>query len=109
MKKLSFILAAICIASTAQAENYFTFSQDGALQKAEIREGYGSARMGFELGGSVLVSKDCQHQGTAIACSFETANALQGKRVESKIELDGETHSITTEHTARGVFIKIPG
>ena len=104
MKKLVIAVAAV-ISMSAQAENYFTFSQDGALQKAEVREGYGSARMGFELGHSVQVSNDCQHQGNALACSFETANALQGKRVDSVI--DGRTY--TTEHTARGVFIKIPG
>ena len=104
MKKLVIAVAAV-ISMSAQAENYFTFSQDGALQKAEMREGYGSARMGFELGNSVQISKDCQHQGNALACSFETANSLQGKRVDSVI--DGRTY--TTEHTARGVFIKIPG
>lgn len=45
MKKLVIAVAAV-ISMSAQAENYFTFSQDGALQKAEVREGYGSARMG---------------------------------------------------------------
>ena len=104
MKKLVFAVAAV-ISMSAQAENYFTFDQDGALQKTEVREGYGSDRMAFELGGAVLVSKDCQHQGTAIACSFETANALQGKRAASVV--DGRSY--TSEHTARGVFIKIPG
>ena len=102
MKKLSFILLA-GLSMSVQAANYLTFDQNGAMTQTEIREGFGSKRMGFDLAGLERVSVDCQEQGDALACSFGAElNPLAGTTAKSQFE--GRT--INIEHRDRGIIFR---
>ncbi len=110
------------------AANFFSFDQNGTLTEVSTRDGYGSARMGFQFGGQIGISHDCRSydipalpaehraelrnaaaagvQATyALACTVHTPNAGRGIASRVRNEQGGPWMKVYTTHRPANVLI----